>query len=334
MLQQTTVTAVKPYFERFLDRFPTVHALAEADIADVLRLWEGLGYYSRARNLHAAARKIVTEFDGVAPTDVAVWQSLPGIGRYTAGAIVSFAFNRPAPIVEANTLRLYSRLLGFEGDPRSKPGQDLLWSFAGAILPVKSPRDFNSAAMDLGNAVCTPADPWCGECPLRSDCVAFAAGRQATIPRPARRPAITAVHEVCIAVRNNDGETLLVQNAASRRWAGLWDFVRFSVESPPTHSPAGLRSLRAAVQGEFGLTVDDIEPLTVLRHGVTRYRITLHVFAAAFQSGEPAADHVADHRWVSSKQLRETPLSTTGRHVAKMLSEPALFDRPARRRRE
>ena len=138
MLQQTTVAAVVPYFERFLARFPTLAALAQANEQDVLRLWEGLGYYSRARNIHKTARVIVRELGGLFPDEVARLAELPGIGRYTAGAIASFAFDRRAPIVEANTLRLYCRLLGFRGDPRSAAGQKLLWEFAGLILPRES----------------------------------------------------------------------------------------------------------------------------------------------------------------------------------------------------
>ena len=138
MLQQTTVVAVIPYLKRFLERFPTVQSLAAAEETDVLRLWEGLGYYSRARNLHRAARRIVDEYDGRFPRDIATLQSLPGIGRYTAGAIASFAFDEPAPIIEANTLRLHTRLLGYNGDPRSTDGQRLLWEWAQKLVECRA----------------------------------------------------------------------------------------------------------------------------------------------------------------------------------------------------
>ncbi len=187
MLQQTTVAAVKPYFERFLERFPDVAALAAADESDVLRLWEGLGYYSRGRNLHRAARVVVEQHDGRFPEDVTTLQSLPGIGRYTAGAIASFAFDVPAPIVEANTVRLYARLTGLDGDPRSTAGQRALWEFAEAIVPAKRAGAFNHALMDLGATVCTINEPRCHDCPVRSCCRAFADGRQAEIPPPKRR---------------------------------------------------------------------------------------------------------------------------------------------------
>jgi A/G-specific adenine glycosylase len=188
MLQQTTVAAVVPYFERFLARFPTVGELADASEDEVLRQWEGLGYYSRARNIHKTAKLIVAERRGRFPDEVEQLIRLPGIGRYTAGAIASFAFDRPAPIVEANTLRLYCRLTGYAGDPRSAAGQRLLWEFAERVLPRRSPGRFNHALMELGATHCTPAEPDCPRCPVRSCCRAFAEGSQASIPRPASRP--------------------------------------------------------------------------------------------------------------------------------------------------
>lgn len=208
MLQQTTVVAVVPYFERFLARFPTVRDLAESNESDVLRLWEGLGYYSRARNLRKAAEVVVREYGGEFPADVETLQKLPGIGRYTAGAIASFAFNLCAPIVEANTLRLDCRLLGFDGDPRSKAGQQVLWSFAEAVLPKTQPGRFNQALMELGATVCSPKNPNCEQCPVQAHCRAFADGTQASIPQPATRPAITEVVEASIAVHQR-GKYLL-----------------------------------------------------------------------------------------------------------------------------
>ena len=227
MLQQTTVVAVKPYFDRFLQRFPNVVALASANEEDVLRLWEGLGYYSRARNLHRTARVLV-EQGGSFPETVEELRQLPGIGRYTAGAIVSFAFDRPAPILEANTLRLYSRLLGYRDDPRSTAGQRLLWSFAEKLVPTKAAGEFNQALTDLGATVCTPTDPRCDDCPVAACCRALADRSQADIPRPARRPEITAVQEASIAIESN-GNFLLIRRPEGTRWAGLWDFPRFDI---------------------------------------------------------------------------------------------------------
>ncbi len=170
MLQQTTVAAVKPYFARFLDRLPTLQDLADAPEDVVLRLWEGLGYYSRARNLHRAAKEIVTRFHGTFPPDVETLMSLPGIGRYTAGAIASFAYDTRAPIVEANTLRLYSRLLGYRGDPRSKEGQTLLWEFAERILPRDRAAPSTTPSWTSERRSAAPPIRTALACPLKTSC--------------------------------------------------------------------------------------------------------------------------------------------------------------------
>lgn len=316
MLQQTTVVAVVPYFERFLARFPTVNDLAAADEKDVLRLWEGLGYYSRARNLRKAAQVIVHEHDGVFPSEVDALQRLPGIGRYTAGAIASFAFDRRAPIVEANTLRLYCRLLGYAGDPRSREGQEQLWSFAEAVLPKTQPGRMNQALMELGATVCSPKEPDCEHCPVHAHCRAFVEGTQATIPQRAIRPTITDVVEVSVAVRRGR-KYLLRRRTPEERWAGLWDFVRFALDDSITSA-----RVVTAVREHTSLKVELGPQLAELKHGVTRYRITLKCFTAEAVSGELRTD--GEWRWVSSKDFGNYPLSVTGRKFAKLLAE-SLF---------
>src|SRR5438034_9649043 len=199
MLQQTTVAAVVPYFDRFLAAFPTVEALAAADEQQVLKLWEGLGYYRRARHLHAAARQLA-EHDAP-PDDPAVWAALPGVGRYILGAVLSQAFDRRLPIVEANSLRVLARWFGYRGDPRSGDGQKWLWEMARRVLPAKRVGDFNQALMELGALVCTPAAPQCDACPVAAECVARAKGLQDVIPRKAARPAVTEVREVGLVIR-------------------------------------------------------------------------------------------------------------------------------------
>jgi A/G-specific adenine glycosylase len=352
MLQQTTVAAVIPYFERFLQRFPTVHDLANAAEEDVLRLWEGLGYYSRARNLHRAARRLVGERAGVFPDEVELLRDLPGIGRYTAGAIASFAFDKPAPIVEANTQRLYCRLLGYRGDPRSADGQKLLWSFAEQILPRRSAGQFNQALMELGATICTPEKPACETCPARQCCVAFANNLQSRIPRAARRPPTTEVTEIAVAVERA-GKFLLRKRPVGERWAGLWDFVRFPVDSgEPTRprtaprsklrrvnqyrprstsqpmvptsprAPISRSELVRRVAGETGMHVGIGDLIAEVRHSVTRFRITLFCFLAAWQSGE-WSDSAGESQWVSPHRFDDYPLSVTGRKFARMLEQPA-----------
>ena len=339
MLQQTTVAAVIPYYERFLTAFPDVQALATGDEQQVLRLWEGLGYYSRARNLHRAAKQIVAEHDSRLPADVATLQTLPGIGRYTAGAIASLGHDRPAPIVEANTLRLYCRLLAFEGDPRSKTGQQLLWQFAEAIVPRTSPGAFNQALIDLGATVCTPQAPRCTECPVMTLCGARQAGREQELPRPAVRPELTDVTECAVIVRRRS-EVLLRRCQPGERWAGLWDFPRFRVEDvgQTPREAAGQKQRRTKADARDDLPADlareavrrvealtglQITPRTVLhelRHGVTRYRIRLICLEAECESASRQLD-AAVLRWMRPADLSSLPLSTTGRIIAERLLE-------------
>lgn len=328
MLQQTTVAAVVPYFERFLARFPDITELAAADENDLLRLWEGLGYYSRARNIHRAARQLVEERDGVFPETVEELLELPGIGRYTAGAIVSFAFDRPAPIVEANTLRLYSRLLALEEDPRSTRGQRTLWAFAEHLLPRRSAGRFNQALMELGSQVCTPSEPACPKCPARSVCRAFAADRQSEIPLPPRRQEITPLIEAVVAVRSGD-HYLLRRNPEGQRWAGLWDFLRFPIDDAESHVPAaGLkpgrpvpaaltRTIECAAREMSGIDIRLTRFLTEIRHSVTRYRIRLQCFLA--ETDAPAESTVEGTEWVSPQSFSDYPLSVTGRKLARLV---------------
>jgi A/G-specific adenine glycosylase len=325
MLQQTTVAAVIPYLRRFLERFPTVQTLAAADEADVLRLWEGLGYYSRARNLHRAARAIVEQHAGRFPRNVATLQSLPGIGRYTAGAIASFAFDEPAPIIEANTLRLHARLLAYDGDPRSVVGQRLLWAWAEKLVNRSTEAhglhpvgfracDINQALMDLGATICTPTAPRCPECPLQRWCRAFQTARQHELPRLARRPAITRVTEATVAVRQR-GRYLLRRRPSGERWAGLWDFPRFAV----TDHAAVETVLLDGVRDQAGLTIELGSQIAQFEHGVTRYRITLHCFTAKVAEGTVSADDQL--AWVNPQDFARYPLSVTGRKLATLLVE-------------
>jgi A/G-specific adenine glycosylase len=324
MLQQTTVAAVKPYYARFLKRFPSVRDLAEAGEEEVLRMWEGLGYYSRGRNLHRTAGRIVAEHDGEFPRDVAELQRLPGIGRYTAGAIASFAFDRRAPIVEANTQRLYCRLLGVRGDPRSSDGQKLLWDFAAQILPRSQPGHFNQALMDLGATVCTPDAPDCPRCPLRSCCRAFAEGAQAEIPRSSVRVEITPLIEASVAVSRR-GHYLLRRCADGERWAGLWDFPRFELygeslaeERSTRITPALRRSLQDGVRNMTGVESEIVQFLRQIRHSVTRYRIRLLCYTAGHRGGRLRGRR-ENYRWVRPADFESLPLSVTGRKLAKLL---------------
>ncbi len=316
MLQQTQVETVKAYFQRFMKAFPTVKKLAAADEQEVLRLWEGLGYYRRARGLHAAAKQIVAEHSGRFPRDVATLQTLPGIGRYTAGAIVSIAYDERAPILEANTIRLFARLIGYREDPTKSAGQKVLWQTAEDVLPRKQIANFNQALMELGSLVCKPANPLCDECPVASLCIANQAGAQASIPLSTKKVKFTDINEAAVVVRKN-GKVLLRQCAEDERWAGLWDFPRFALES---EGPLFVRDeLIAKVHTQTGVKIKPGSLLKTIKHGVTRYRITLDCYEANYTSGRIRSTQSRPVRWLSPAELSKMPLSSTGRKIAQLI---------------
>ena len=294
MLQQTTVAAVIPFYERFLERFPTVQTLAAADEQTVLHHWQGLGYYRRARHLHAAARQLVAEHGGALPDDPAVWADLPGVGRYILGAVLSQAFDRRLPIVEANTLRVLSRLFGSRLDPRAGEGKAWVWRAATEVLPRKRAGDFNQAMMELGALVCTPVAPACEVCPVRRHCEAFALGLQAVIPPPTKRVELTTEFHTALIVRR-EGRVLICQRPASAgRGAMLWEFP--TIVGEPSEQIVGT-------------TVALGTELLTVHHGVTRFRITLTGIGAEWRSGEFASDFYAAGLWVTGAELADYPMS-------------------------
>lgn len=316
MLQQTQVETVKAYYERFTATFPNVRALAAAPEEEVLRLWEGLGYYRRARSLHAAARRVVEEHDGHFPSDVPTLRTLPGVGRYTAGAIASIAFDQPAPILEANTVRLLARLVAYRGDATSESGRRPLWELAEQLVPPTGASRFNQALMELGALVCTPHAPRCGECPVRSLCAAHEHGVVHELGPTTKKVAFTELREAAVVVWN--GPRVLVRRcAADERWAGLWDFPRFELEAA---GPLLARDELAA--GVFSLTGVRCAPgplIKTFKHGVTRYRITLDCYRAERTGGRLRSSAQRPAQWVDPHALDELPLSTTGRKLARML---------------
>ena len=336
MLQQTQVATVIPYYERFLKRYPRVSHLADAPESEVLRHWEGLGYYRRARQLHSAAQQIRDQHNGEFPQVFEDVLALPGVGRYTAGAILSIGLDQRQPIVEANTVRLYSRLLLLQSDPTKSEGQKALWSLAEKLLPARGGSgQLNQALMELGSIVCTPQAPKCSECPVAELCPTHRHGLQAEIPVAKKRVAYQEVRESAIVV--TDGERVLLrQCAAGERWAGLWDFVRFetplqeaaATEARSAEQPPSPRELRDGAKSLLGVGIVRPKRLTVLKHGVTRFRITLHVYTARLQAGT-LAEFAEDSslRWVSSDELDDVPLSTTGRQISKLLHESGHLNR-------
>jgi A/G-specific adenine glycosylase len=317
MLQQTTVAAVVPFFERFLRAFPTLRALADAPEQEVLRLWEGLGYYRRARDLHRAARQLSSSHGATVPDDPAILGALPGMGRYTLGAVLSQAFDRRLPVLEANSLRVLCRLFGRADDPRRGPAQRWLWRVAEDLLPLRRVGDFNQALMELGALVCTPTAPRCAECPLAADCVARRLGLQEAIPARAPPPKVTDVREAAVVVRRGPAVLLVQRPESAPRWANLWEFPHSPLGDGETHERAALRLAR-----ESGLHVTLGAELLTLRHGVTRFRISMVCFEAAYVGGEFRSDFYPRGSWVAPARLAEYPVSAPQRRLAKALLAP------------
>jgi len=312
MLQQTTVTAVVPYLGRFLDRFPNVDVLASAEADEVLRAWEGLGYYSRARNLHKASRMIVEEWGGVWRETALELEALPGVGRYTAGAIASFAFDQPAAIVEANTARLFARLMALDSDLAQSASRRQLWSLAERVVPRVRPGEFNQALIDLGATVCG-ARALCQECPVRSCCRAFEHGLVQRIPRQAVRPDLTDLFELMLVIRRGS-EVLLIQHAEGSRWGGLWGFPMLERTEEVECSGAEERRLRREAEAR-GCGVEFARWLPAFGHRVTRFRLHLQPVELLWQAGEWDAGVRAE--WVPVDELASRPLSVAGRRVAR-----------------
>ncbi len=316
MLQQTTVAAVIPYFERFVSTFPTVADLAAADEQTVLRLWEGLGYYRRARHLHRAARQLVAQHGGRLPDDPVLVAALPGFGRYTCNAVLSQAFDRRLPILEANSQRVLSRLFGRADDPRGADARRWLWQAAEDLLPAKRTGAFNQAVMELGALVCTPTSPRCDACPIAEACVARQLGVQESIPPRARLPGVTAVRESAVVIWRN-GRVLLVQRPPdASRWAGLWEFPH-----GPVADGESFESAAARLASELtGLHVRVGSELETVRHSFTRYQITLVCFEAEHAAGEFQPGSYAQGRWLQPDELADYPVSSPQRRLAKSLA--------------
>jgi A/G-specific adenine glycosylase len=281
MLVQTTVAAVVPYYARFLARFPDVRALAEADAAEVLKQWEGLGYYRRARQLHAAARAIVADHRGTFPRDPDAIRALPGVGRYIAGAILSFAYDHPAPILEANTQRVLARWLACREEIRQPSVQKRLWRAAERLVPSTGAGTFNQAFMELGALVCVPREPLCLVCPVATECRARTQGIQERVPVQAPKAPPLGVTEACALV-SREGRWLIVQRGPGGLWEQFWEFptIHLSGADPGGRSFGVPVDLAEGVKRLTGASVR-IGPLVMtLNYSVTRHRVELRAYHA------------------------------------------------------
>jgi A/G-specific adenine glycosylase len=299
MLQQTGVTTVVPYYHRFLDRFPTVRMLAKAAVDEVIGLWAGLGYYSRARNLHAAARLIVDKFGGTFPADLEGLMSLPGVGPSTAGAILSIAFDRKAPILDGNVRRVLIRLFAITEPPRGSAVEKLLWQRADELTPADRPHDYAQAIMDLGATVCTPRRPDCPACPLVGLCRARALGLAEQLPVRQTKKQVPLVRQVALLLEMKN-RFLVGKRPLNGMLGGLWEFPGRDV--PPELQP---RVAAENLLQDLGLQAA-LQPAGQIRHAYSHFRIEVELFRATV-----ACDRVAENRdreWLPLSQLAELPL--------------------------
>jgi len=316
MLQQTRVETVLSYYDRFLNRFPTIESLATASLDDVLKAWEGLGYYRRARNLHRAARIVVDEHGGRLPPAVSELRALPGIGPYTGGAIASIAFGLDEPVLDGNIVRVLARLFRIGGDPIRAATRKRLLQEAKLLTGFGKAAATNQALMDLGARICRSRSPRCHECPLGATCDAHHTGEEVVYPQRRARKAIPHVVVVAGIIWDGapfapDARMLIAKRMEDDMLGGVWEFPGGRVEEGESREEALIRELRE----ELAIDVDVIEPLMQLDHAYTHFRMTLHAYHCRHTGGEPQTIECADWTWVGLDELDAFALPTADRKI-------------------
>jgi len=303
MLQQTRVKTVVSYFVSFIAQYPYAKKLAEAELEQVLKAWEGMGYYARARNLHAAARDVCERFGGRVPDDPAEFRTLPGVGDYICAAVQSIAFGAPVAVVDGNVKRVLSRLFEMT-DPVNRPSSSKAFQTAAdRLLDRSDPGMFNQAVMELGALVCSPSNPSCGECPVREHCAAHRSSRQTDFPvRIERPPAPT--RRVAVGVVERDNLVLLTRRKSEGLLGGLWEFPGGQIEDGESSRNACEREIRE----ETGLTVEVEEQIALVKHAYTHFKVEIDVYRCRYRGGAVVLDGPVDHRWIVLEDVGRFPL--------------------------
>ncbi len=316
MLQQTQVETVKPYFEQWQKCFPDLLTLAGAEEQDVLKTWEGLGYYSRARNMLRAARLIMEKFDGQLPDDSSTLQELPGIGKYTAAAIASIAFGEDIPALDGNIRRVMARLDDLTLPAKSQDGESRIFELLRANLPTGRAADFNQALMDLGSLICLPGEPKCDQCPIKEFCNSYARGTQKQRPIKETKPEIP--HYIVTAAVIRDGEKVLItRRPAKGLLGGMWEFPGGKVEPGESLEQALAREIKE----ELGVKIKVGSEIGQFKHAYTHFRITLHAFHCTHTAGRLQTFQVDEFKWCLRSELKNYPMGKVDRLISQVIEK-------------
>jgi len=316
MLQQTQVKTVIPYYERWIKTLPTIDKLANAPEQRILKLWEGLGYYTRAKNLKKSAKMISKEMNGKLPNTVKNLQNLPGIGRYTAGAISSIAFGLKAPVLDGNVKRVLSRLFCINKNGTTSSFENCLWEKAENLLPFRRPGDFNQALMELGATVCIPGSPICQQCPLRTICKAFLKNKVNEFP-PSKKIKSSKKIEVSAGIIIKNKKVYIQQRLKNSLMGGLWEFPGGKREQGESSEEC----LKREIKEELRVNVASLNKVMTIKHTYTQFRVTLTVFNCKLQKKQIRPDGCEQWKWVSLSNLKKYPFPAANVKIVKYLTE-------------
>ncbi|MCD6577651.1 MAG: A/G-specific adenine glycosylase [Anaerolineaceae bacterium] len=311
MLQQTQAEAVIPYFQHWINRFPKVQSVACASEDDILKMWEGLGYYSRARNIKKAAVIICNQLEGVIPDTVSELKNLPGVGNYIAGAIASMAYGVNEPALDSNGIRVISRLFDFHGMVSKMGNKRILEEYLRDLISNGSAGDFNQAVMDLGSMICVPVNPSCIKCPIKKECLAFSRNTQAELPVVKKR-APKLHFDVVAAIIKKDNKVLIDKRPADGLLGGMWEFPGGKIESKEDHPEALRRELRE----ELGIQVNLKDSFGAYNHACTHFTVTVYTYFVEIVSGNPKALEAEKIRWAEINALQDFPMGKVDRNIS------------------
>jgi A/G-specific adenine glycosylase len=313
MLQQTQVETVIPYYKKFIRKFYSVEQLANSSQEEVLKIWEGLGYYSRARNLHRAAKIIVKDYNATLPSSREELLKLPGFGSYTTNAVLSLVFNQPHAVVDGNVKRVLSRFYAIEDDIRNSRTQDKIQKLMDALIPSKYPGEFNEAIMELGATICTSTSPLCSECPISIACLAYKNKLESVLPYKSKRTKIPTTHSLACLIRHQE-IFLIVKRPQHKMLAGLWEFPVLNMNNGNTDSNGDISLIRS----QFNLETSVRRVWPAIHHSYTHFHLNLHSKLFEASSFDFQSDFYEDYQWLTIKRIRKLPLHKA---ILKVLTE-------------